>query len=151
MKYCPHLKNPALLLGLTCLMAATVQAQFSPRNLAVLRAGDNSTNAWSVFGPRQSPAFIDEFSPTNPIVIASTNTGASGPVFSVSIPINDPASVPPYVAMWFDGHDATEGDLSQSADGSTLAFTGRILTLPPLSLGARVHPNDGCGGLRSRR
>ena len=112
------------MVGLTCLMAATVHAQFSPRNLAVLRAGDNGTNPWSIFAPRQSPAFIDEFSPTNPIVIASTNTGTNGPIFSVYIPTNDPAGVPPYVAMWFDGHDATEGVLSRSADGSTLAFTG---------------------------
>jgi hypothetical protein len=114
----------ALTAGLTCLTAATALAQFSPRNLAVLRAGDNSTNAWSTFALRQSPAFIDEFSPTNPIVISSANTGTNGPIFSVSLPINDPASVPPYVAMWFDGHDATEGNLSQSLDGGTLAFTG---------------------------
>ena len=109
MKYCTYLQKLALMTGLTCLMSATVQAQFSPRNLAVLRAGDNGTNPWSTFAPRQSPAFIDEFNPTNPIVIASTNTGTNGPIFSVYIPTNDPVSVPPFVAMWFDGHDATEG------------------------------------------
>ena len=41
-------------------------------------------------------------------------------------------------------------DKIQAESGAPLNI-GRILTLPPISWSSRVHPNGGCGGLRSRR
>ncbi len=117
----------ALTLAVAGLAAATARAQFAPRHLAVLRAGDNAGNAASDIspnGPHQSPTFVDEFDPANPIVVPSTDSRTNGPVFSVAIPTNDPVSVPPYSAMWFNGHAGSEGYLALSADNSTLAFSG---------------------------
>jgi hypothetical protein len=115
----------ALTLGLAFLVAATARAQFLPRNLAVLRAGDNGTNAASsLAGAHQSPVFVDQFDPVVPIAISGTNTGTNGPLFSVAIPTNDPASVPPFAALWFNGHAGTEGYLALSGDASTLSFSG---------------------------
>jgi|GEM_PF-4665655 hypothetical protein len=115
----------ALVLGIAGLIAATAHAQFSPRNLAVLRAGDNGTSAASdILAAHQTPIFVDQYDPVTPIVIPGSDTGTNGPVFSVAIPTNDPAIVPPYQALWFNGHAGTEGYLALSGDSGTLAFSG---------------------------
>jgi hypothetical protein len=92
----------AAVIGLAGLAA---QAQFLPRHLAVLRAGDGTVKLHL----KQSPIFIDEF-------LAGTYNDA--PVMSVAIPTNGPQTI------FFNGHAATEGMLSLSADGKLLAFAG---------------------------
>jgi hypothetical protein len=131
-----------LIFSLAGFMALASQAQFLPRKLAVLRAGDNSTNQdSSILGAHQSPVYIDEFDPVNPITIAATNTGTNGPLFSVAIPTNDPVSVTPYAAMWINGHAGTEGYLALSGDAGSLAFSGyggQILAQPGTPSGLNV-------------
>src|SRR5580658_8651472 len=118
------MKHLILTTGLAALLACSVQAQFTAGKLAVLRAGDNGTNQNSTSSPsdlggaHQSPTFIDEFDPSTPINISTNNMGTNGPIFSVAIPTNDPG------AMWFNGHAGSEGYLSQSGDGGTVAFSG---------------------------
>src|SRR5262249_51975558 len=58
---------------------------------------------------KQSPAFIDEFTP---------GTFNGGPVVSVAIPTNGPET------LFFNGHASTEGMLSRSADAKLLTFAG---------------------------
>ena len=87
------------------LAALTSQAQFLPKHLAVLRAGDGTLPLHL----KQSPIFVDEFTP------GSMN---KGPVMSVAIPTNGADS------MFFNGHAETEGMLSRSADGKLLSFAG---------------------------
>jgi hypothetical protein len=86
-------------------MAAHADSTFSPKQLAVLQAGDGHVKLHL----KQSPIFVDEFTP------GSLN---SGPVMSVAIPTNGAD------AMFFNGHAATEGMLSRSADGKLLSFAG---------------------------
>ena len=81
------------------------QAQFAPKQLAVLQAGDGKVKLHL----KQSPIFVDEFTP------GSFN---NGPVMSVAIPTNGPE------AFFFNGHAATEGMLSRSADGKLLTVAG---------------------------
>jgi hypothetical protein len=108
-----------LMAGIAGLMAATAQAQFTAGKLAVLRAGDNGTSAASSLnGAKQSPTFIDQYDPVNPISISNTNTGTNGPIYSVAIPTNDPG------ALWFNGHAGTEGYLAQSGNADSLSFSG---------------------------
>jgi hypothetical protein len=92
----------AAVMGLAGLAA---QAQFLPKHLAVLRAGDGTVKLHL----KQSPIFVDEFAP-----------GAynNAPLMSVAIPTNGPDTI------FFNGHAATEGMLSLSADGKLLAFAG---------------------------
>ena len=90
------------------LMALAANAQerhFLPGHLAVLRAGDGLFNLHL----RQAPIFVDEFDPTTP---------NAAPSFSVRIPTNGPNS------FFFNGHAATEGILTRSADHKLLAFAG---------------------------
>jgi hypothetical protein len=120
-----NIRTMALALGMAGWIAGTAQAQFSPRKLAVLRAGDNGASAASdILNAHQAPAFIDEYDPVTNITIPGADMGTNGPVFSVAIPTNDPAIVPPYAALWFNGHAGTEGYLALSGDASTLAFSG---------------------------
>ena len=90
------------------LAAVLAQAQaghFTPGRLAVLRAGDGQCDLTL----RQSPAFIDEFDPAAP---------GAGPSFSVRFPTNGAES------FFINGHAATEGILTRSADGRMLVFAG---------------------------
>lgn len=101
----------AVLLAAAMAMAPVAQAQtsapagFLPKHLAVLRAGDGAIKLHL----KQSPAFIDEFAEGN---------FNDGPIMSVAIPTNGPDT------LFFNGHAATEGMLSRSADGKLLTFAG---------------------------
>lgn len=81
------------------------QQSFQPKHIAVLRAGDGVVPLHQ----KQAPAFIDEFAPGN---------FNKGPIMSVAIPTKGPDTI------FFNGHAATEGMLSLSADGKLLAFAG---------------------------
>src|SRR5215469_5020711 len=85
----------------------TTQAQssFQPKHIAVLRAGDGVVKLHL----KQAPVFIDEFAPGN---------FNKGPIMSVAIPTKGADTI------FFNGHAATEGMLSRSADGKLLAFAG---------------------------
>lgn len=78
---------------------------FLPKHLAVLRAGDGVLDLHL----KQSPAYIDQFTP------GSFN---DTPSFTVSIPTNGPDT------LFFNGHAATEGILTRSADHHLLAVAG---------------------------
>ena len=90
-------------LAVASVMAA--EAQFQPKHLAVLRAGDGVVDLHL----KQAPAFIDQFTPgvVNP-----------GPSYTVSIPTNGPGT------LFFNGHAATEGMLALSADRHLLTMAG---------------------------
>ncbi len=96
---------PAVAVALAALAAPAQQSQFLPRHLAVLRAGDGVLDLHL----KQSPVFIDQF-----------DGGAfnNSPSLTVKIPTNGPG------AMFFNGHAATEGDLTLSSDRRLLAFAG---------------------------
>ena len=83
----------------------TVEAQFQPKHLAVLRAGDGVVDLHL----KQSPTFIDQFTPgvMNP-----------GPSYTVSIPTNGPQT------LFFNGHASTEGMLARSTDRHLLTVAG---------------------------
>jgi len=86
--------------------SATAQTQnFTPGQLAVLRAGDGVLNLHL----KQAPIFVDQFDP------ARFN---EAPSLSVAIPTNGPQ------ALFFNGHAATEGHLTRSADHRLLVFAG---------------------------
>jgi hypothetical protein len=78
---------------------------FAHGQLAVLRAGDGALNLHL----KQAPVFVDQFDPTR---------FNEGPSLTVAIPTNGPN------ALFFNGHAATEGNLTRSADGRWLAFAG---------------------------
>jgi hypothetical protein len=92
----------ALLLALA---ANAQETHFLAGHLAVLRAGDGVFNLHL----RQAPIFVDQF---------DSNTLNASPSFSVRIPTNGPSS------FFFNGHAATEGILTRSADHRLLAFAG---------------------------
>lgn len=87
------------------LAAAAQGSHFVPDHLAVLRAGDGAYKLVL----KQSPIFIDQFDP-----------GASNvaPSFTVRIPTNGPDS------FFFNGHAASEGNLTRSVNHKLLAFAG---------------------------
>ena len=95
------------ILTLSIVLVASVAhaGALQPKHVAVLRAGDGVLS----LKLKQSPVFIDEFAPGafNP-----------GPVSTVAIPTNGPN------ALFFNGHAATEGILSRSADHHLLCFAG---------------------------
>jgi hypothetical protein len=80
-------------------------AQFLPGHLAVLRAGDGVV----IQHLKQAPIFIDQFDPKG---------FNAAPSFSLQIPTNGANS------FFFNGHAATEGVLTRSADRRLLAFAG---------------------------
>jgi hypothetical protein len=89
-----------------CGLAAEAQTPgFTPKRLAVLRAGNGELDLHL----KQSPIFIDEFTP---------GTFNTGPAFAVSIPTNGADT------LFFNGHAATEGILARSADGRFLTVAG---------------------------
>ena len=86
--------------------SAFAQTQsFAPGQLAVLRAGNGDLN----LRLKQAPIFVDQFDPTR---------FNDAPTFTVAIPTNGPK------ALFFNGHAATEGNLTRSADHRLLAFAG---------------------------
>jgi hypothetical protein len=89
-------------------LALAVNAQttpFLPNHLAVLRAGNGMID----LNLRQAPIFVDQFDPA---------TLTAAPSFSVRIPTNGPD------CFFFNGHAASEGILTRSADQKLLAFAG---------------------------
>jgi hypothetical protein len=95
----------AALLSFAVLAASAQPTTFRPRHLAVLRAGDGVLE----LNLKQSPVFIDQFD-------AGGFNGS--PSATVKIPTNGPD------AFFFNGHAATEGNLTRSADHKLLAFAG---------------------------
>ena len=93
----------AAALSLAVIVTDAQSTSFLPNHLAVLRAGNGQIRLHL----KQSPVFIDEFAAdglnTVPIMTVATN-GAD--------------------AIFFNGHAATEGMLSRSADGQLLSFAG---------------------------
>jgi hypothetical protein len=92
-------------LGLCCLAANAQTLRFHPGRLAVLRAGDGVVTLQS----KQSPVFLDEFDPAR---------FTDSPSVTVPIPTNGPDT------LFFNGHAATEGNLSRSANRTLLSFAG---------------------------
>ena len=78
---------------------------FAPGQLAVLRVGNGDIS----LRLKQAPVFVDQFDPTR---------FNDSPVLTVAIPTNGPK------ALFFNGHAATEGNLTRSADHRLLAFAG---------------------------
>jgi len=99
----------AFLLGTAFLLLAQIvhggEVKFLPHHLAVLRAGDGVMSLTL----RQAPIFIEQF---------DQNIPAAPPDFSLPLPTNGPDS------FFFNGHAATEGNLTRSADNKLLAFAG---------------------------
>lgn len=79
--------------------------RFLPGHLAVLRAGDGVLDLHL----KQSPVFVDQF---------DTGGFNASPSFTVKIPTNGPET------LFFNGHAATEGTLTRSADHKLIAFAG---------------------------
>jgi hypothetical protein len=103
-----HVKKPtccviAVLLGMWSVLAQN--QSFTPGQLAVLRAGDGAIN----LRLKQAPIFVDQFDPMR------FNEAAS---LTVAIPTNGPN------ALFFNGHAATEGNLTRSADRRLLVLAG---------------------------
>lgn len=94
-----------IVISLAGLSAGAQQPQFLPKHLAVLRVGDGEIDLHL----KQSPVFIDQFD------AAGFN---NAPSLSVKIPTNGPNT------LFFNGHAATEGILTRSADHRLLAFAG---------------------------
>src|SRR5215469_5801704 len=92
-------------ISLTALVAPGQSSSFLPKHLAVLRAGNGAIRLHL----KQSPVFIDEFAP---------DRFNNAPLMTVTIPTNGPDTI------FFNGHAATEGMLSRSADGQFLTFAG---------------------------
>jgi hypothetical protein len=95
----------AAAIPLAACAASGQSSSFSPRHLAVLRAGNGVVRLHL----KQSPVFVDEFAP---------ETFNNAPLMTVAIPTNGPDSI------FFNGHAATEGMLSRSADGRFVTFAG---------------------------
>jgi len=95
----------AIFIAVAVASAPAQQNQFLPKHLAVLRAGDGVLDLHL----KQSPIFIDQFA------LDGENQTAS---FTVAIPTNGPDT------LFFNGHAATEGNLTRSADHKLLGFAG---------------------------
>lgn len=86
-------------------IASRAQSSFHSGRLAVLQAGDGVIGLHQ----KQAPIFVDEFIP---------GTLNPSPTFTVKIPTNGAQTI------FFNGHAATEGMLSRSADKHFLSFAG---------------------------
>ncbi len=98
----------SVLLIFAALASMPVCAQnprFLPNHLAVLQAGDGVVS----LKLKQAPIFIDQYD------TAGLNTA---PSFAARIPTNGAGS------FFFNGHAATEGGLTRSADRQLLVFAG---------------------------
>jgi hypothetical protein len=89
----------------SALCGVAQETHFLPGHLAVLRAGDGVIPLIR----KQSPVFIDQF---------DTNVTGATPSFSVAIPTTGTES------FFFNGHAATEGMLTRSANAKLLVFAG---------------------------
>lgn len=99
----PFIYCAAVLLG--CFAASAQTQSFTPGQLAVLRAGNGDIT----LRLKQAPIFVDQFDPTK---------FNEAPTLTVAIPTNGPK------ALFFNGHAATEGNLTRSADHRLLAIAG---------------------------
>ena len=102
------MKTTIITLGCAVLLvlpAGAQMSQFQAGHLAVLRAGDGVMDLHL----RQTPMFVDQFDAS-----ASNAT----PSFTVRIPTSGPDE------LFINGHAATEGNLTRSADHMLLAFAG---------------------------
>ena len=110
--------------------AQAQQQGFLPGQLAVLRAGNGVFDLHL----RQTPVFVDQFNPINPSV---------APSFSVSLPTNGPNS------FFINGHAASEGNLTRSADQKLLAFAGYggVDLLRIAGTAARLDIQRGCASI----
>jgi hypothetical protein len=97
--------SAAIVVALSVFWAGAQQTGFLPGHLAALRAGDGELDLHL----KQSPIFIDQF---------DEDGGNQTPSFTVAIPTNGPDT------LFFNGHAATEGNLSRSADHKLLGFAG---------------------------
>lgn len=97
--------STAIAIALGAFFAQAQDAKFLPKHLAVLRAGDGTLDLHL----KQSPIFIDQFD------VEGVN---QTPSFTVAIPTNGPET------LFFNGHAATEGNLTRSADHKLLGFAG---------------------------
>jgi hypothetical protein len=86
-------------------VATGQSSSFLPKHLAVLRAGNGVIRLHL----KQSPVYIDEFAP---------DSFNNAPLMTVAVPTNGTD------AIFFNGHAATEGMLSRSADDRYLTFAG---------------------------
>ena len=105
------MKKLTIISSLALLLVGGVEAQntkisFTPGHLAVLRAGNGVVNA----NLKQTPAFIDEFDPTN--------NDISVPLQSVAIPTNGTG------ALFFNEQAGSEGGMTRSMDRTALTFGG---------------------------
>jgi hypothetical protein len=100
-----NLKTCAVLTIVSCTIVIPVRAAFLPGQLAVLRAGDGAID----LSLRQSPVFVDQYAANEP---------SSAPSFTVRLATNGPNS------FFINGHAATEGGLTRSADHKLLALAG---------------------------
>jgi hypothetical protein len=87
------------------LVSSAQPPRFLPGHLAVLRAGDGVLDLHL----KQSPVFIDQFDPSG---------FNNAPSATIKIPTNGPET------LFFNGHAATEGVLTRSANRRLLAFAG---------------------------
>ena len=87
---------------------------FAPGRLAVLQLGDGGPARGAVpsdiWASRQNPYYIDQFDPIG--------VNQTVPTVQVAIPSTGPTSI------WVNGNAGTEGNLTLSADRTTLAFGG---------------------------
>ncbi len=100
-----HLIYCTVVTGLGVIALSAHAQSFTPGELAVLRAGNGDIN----LRLKQAPVFVDKFEPTH---------FNDSPVLTVAMPTNGPK------ALFFNGHAATEGNLTRSADHRLLAFAG---------------------------
>ena len=103
-----YVKKISCFAAAVLLAAGSIHAEpqsFAHGQLAVLRAGDGALNLHL----KQAPIFVDQFDPTR---------FNDGPSLTVAIPTNGPNT------LFFNGHAATEGNLTRSADGHWLALAG---------------------------
>ena len=95
----------AIALAASGLTSAAQETHFLPKHLAVLRAGDGQVDLHL----KQAPVFIDQF---------ASDRFNDSPSFTVKIATNGPET------LFFNGHAATEGILTRSADHRLLAVAG---------------------------
>jgi hypothetical protein len=90
---------------------------FPPGKIAVFKAGDN-TGIWNISISKVQPCFIQAFDPTN--------LNQSSPIYSFSLPTNQPAG------LWINAHAGSEGGgISRTVSRQFLAlegYTGNILS-----------------------
>ena len=102
------MKKTIITWGCAVLLAFPAGAQtshFQPGHLAVLRAGDGEMDLHL----RQTPMFVDQF---------DSNASNAAPSFTVRIETSGPDR------LFINGHAATEGNLTRSADHMLLTFAG---------------------------